>query len=287
MNYNRTSKPATTRSGLHGRDDPAPASINAGPGQGSFTNDPTPSFGFSSTEDGSTFECRFDGQRYFPCSSPYTPGTPLSDGTHTFFVKAIDAAGNESGSVSRRFTVDTTAPAVTISSGPANGSTSSDPSPSFSFDSNESGASFGCQLDSGGFDPCSSPYAASGLAGGQHSFQVRATIGPETSARLTHQDLEARPCNHLRPRLGARSPTTAPRASPSPPLTRRRFSCQIDGGVVDADCTSPFTSPVLPDGDHTFTVQQGGDTASRAVHRRHRPPRGDDVVRPGGRLGHQ
>ena len=40
------------------------------------------------------------------------PGPPLSDGTHTFFVKAIDAPGNESAVRSRSFTVDTIAPAA-------------------------------------------------------------------------------------------------------------------------------------------------------------------------------
>src|SRR5207244_11840189 len=100
---------------------------------------------------------------------------PLSDGAHTFYVKAIDAPGNESQVRSRSFTVDTIAPDVTISSGPADGSTSSDRNPSFSFVSNESGASLSCQLDSSGFAPCSPPYAASQLATGQHSFQVSAT----------------------------------------------------------------------------------------------------------------
>src|SRR5439155_12201615 len=37
----------------------------------------------------------------------------LADGPHTFRVKAIDAAGNESTVVSRSFTVDTVAPTAT------------------------------------------------------------------------------------------------------------------------------------------------------------------------------
>ena len=109
------------------------------------------------------------------------PLAPLSDGPHTFYVKAIDAPGNESPVVSRSFTVDTVAPAVAISSGPAEGSTSSDPSPSFSFASNDSGASFSCRLDGGGFHACDSPFSASGLADGPHTSRSGQRIGPKNS----------------------------------------------------------------------------------------------------------
>jgi hypothetical protein len=90
---------------------PPQASITAGPSQGSFTNDSTPSFSLASNEAGSTFECRFDASPFERCGSPY-PLPRRSDGPHTFFVKAIDAPGNESQIVSRSFTVDTVAPAA-------------------------------------------------------------------------------------------------------------------------------------------------------------------------------
>ena len=48
------------------------------------------------------------------------PRTPLAEGTYTARVRQLDAAGNAATSATRSFTVDTTAPTVTLT-GPANG----------------------------------------------------------------------------------------------------------------------------------------------------------------------
>jgi hypothetical protein len=70
---------------------PPDTTITSGP-LGS-TSDTTPTFVFSSSEPGSTFQCQLDNGPFVPCSSPFT--TPqLSPGPHTFQVRAIDASGN-------------------------------------------------------------------------------------------------------------------------------------------------------------------------------------------------
>jgi large repetitive protein len=69
---------------------PPDTSIVTQPGDPS--NEASPEFTFSSSEDGS-FECSLDGAAFAPCTSPDTVG-PLTDGTHDFQVRAIDAAGN-------------------------------------------------------------------------------------------------------------------------------------------------------------------------------------------------
>jgi hypothetical protein len=110
LNHDRTPKPAYSRfTGFTAETTPPRASITAGPSWGSFTRDPTPSFSFTSNEPGSTFVCRVDGSAFKPCRSPYTT-PPLSNGSHLFLAKAIDAPGNESQIVGRTFTVDTQAP---------------------------------------------------------------------------------------------------------------------------------------------------------------------------------
>jgi Glycosyl hydrolase catalytic core/Bacterial Ig-like domain len=108
-----TKKPSySAYSGFSSETTPPTVSIASGPGPGSFTKDATPTFTFSSNEVGVSFACRMDRASFQACASPYTPAT-LSNGSHDLYVRAIDAAGNESTTLSRSFTVDTVAPTVT------------------------------------------------------------------------------------------------------------------------------------------------------------------------------
>src|SRR5207245_2548539 len=144
------------------------ASITASPTNPS--NSASPSFSFSS-EAGASFQCALDGAAFASCSSPKSY-TGLADGSHTFQVKATDTAGNTGSAASFTWTVDTVAPAASITASPTNPSNSS--SPSFSF-SSEAGATFQCALDGAAFAACSSPKSYSGVADGSHTFQVKAT----------------------------------------------------------------------------------------------------------------
>src|SRR5207302_10206833 len=72
-------------------------------------------FSFTSSVPGSTFQCSLDGASATACTSPQTY-TGLANGAHTFSVKAIDPAGNvDPTPAAASWTVDTTAPAVTLS----------------------------------------------------------------------------------------------------------------------------------------------------------------------------
>src|SRR5215210_6316107 len=153
---------------------PPETTIDSGP-SGTFTN-PSASFTFSSNEAGSTFECKLDAGTFGSCSSPKSY-SGLSDGSHTFSVRATDGAGNlDATPATRTWTVstapppDTTPPNTTINSGPSG--TVSTNSASFTFSSSEAGSTFQCKLDSGTYALCTSPKAYTGLSRGSHTFSV-------------------------------------------------------------------------------------------------------------------
>jgi subtilisin family serine protease len=144
--------------------------ISGGPS--GVTASSSASFSFSSTEEGSSFECRLDFGGWESCSSP-TSVAGLSEGSHVYSVRASDAAGNTDASeATRSFTVDTAAPDTSITAGPSG--TISSSSASFSFSATEAGSSFECKLDAGSWIACSSPKELTGLSEGSHTFSVRA-----------------------------------------------------------------------------------------------------------------
>ena len=97
---------------VEGPDTVPPTTTISGPS--GTTNDPTPTFGFSS-EPGSTFECKLDSGSYASCNSPKT-AAHLADGSHTFYVRATDPADNLGPEASRTFTVDTAEVSISGSS---------------------------------------------------------------------------------------------------------------------------------------------------------------------------
>ncbi len=83
---------------------PPNTTITSGPA-GTISNS-SPSFGFSSSEAGSTFQCRLDSSTWSACSSPRSYSNVL-DGQHTFRVRATDAAGNtDTTPATRSFAVE-------------------------------------------------------------------------------------------------------------------------------------------------------------------------------------
>jgi large repetitive protein len=151
------------------------ASIDSGPT--GPTKDTTPTFTFSADET-AVFACRVDSSAYAPCSGPGDVHTSaaLPQGTHTFRVRARDAAGNTSfASVS--FRVDTTAPNTVIDDVTVN---SAKHQAQVFFHGTDAGSTpssitFQCRLDGApAFQPCSSPRVFKALANGAHTVSVRA-----------------------------------------------------------------------------------------------------------------
>jgi hypothetical protein len=143
-------------------------SIDSGPSNTTATN--SARFAFSS-ENGAKFQCSLDGAAYETCMSP-KEFTDLTNGSHTFQVRATDAAGNtDLTPASRTWTMDTTLPNTTIDSGPSGAVNST----SANFEFSSEGSSFVCSLDGSAYSECHSPRSYSELGNGTHTFRVKAT----------------------------------------------------------------------------------------------------------------
>src|SRR5215207_2130807 len=93
-------------------DAPPETTIVSGPS--GYVKSTSASFPFSSPEAGSTFQCSRDGSAFSACTSPKSYSN-LSQGNHTFQVRAIDKAGNiDTTPATRSWFVDTVLPKGTI-----------------------------------------------------------------------------------------------------------------------------------------------------------------------------
>jgi Bacterial Ig-like domain len=237
---------------------PPPAPNLTGPAP--ISNDSTPTFAFSDDEAGVTFNCRlvFDGAPpgAFPgCSSPVT-SDPLVDGSYTFFVKATDAASNESNTTTASFTVDTAPPPSPTVTGPA--SPSSSTTAHFEFTDGEPNVSYICSLDGPSFAACSNP-ADFEVGDGTHTLVVEAVdeagniSAPDPLSTYTWTVDTIHPLVTIDSKPPA--VTNQPTATFSFSATgANRYQCSRDGADFSL-CTSPQVYPALGDGSHTFAVR--------------------------------
>jgi hypothetical protein len=161
--------------------DATPPAVSIESGPTGTISDPRPTFTFSGSDAHGpvTFLCSIDSgvASFGVCSGPGnadTPSNALGDGGHVFRAQGTDAAGNSS-TATRSFAVQTPKPAApdtTITKGPKKKTTKR--RPKFKFTSNQPGSTFKCQLDKGGFKPCTSPFKPPKLRVGKHVLKVQA-----------------------------------------------------------------------------------------------------------------
>lgn len=139
-----------------------------------ITNSGSVSFGQTASED-SVFSYTLDG---LPVAAPDFSG--LSEGNHTFTVKATDTAGNVS-TASYAWKVDYTAPVISLNSSPH--SITNSPDANFSIGVNED-AVYLYSMDGGAWKGSSGPISLSALPEGSHTIEIKAsdTAGNESSA---------------------------------------------------------------------------------------------------------
>jgi hypothetical protein len=230
------------------------------------------------TKDGSDAAIYLDGALLHSdvgaTSSPSSgPWHVMRDGQHTDFAQgradevAIYDAALSAADVQRHYAVglaDTTPPDTTIDSGPSGTTTS--PDVRFTFSSPESGTTFECQLDAGGWSECISPVAYSGLSPAVHTFEVRAldAVGnpdPDPARRaFTVEPPAAAPVDTSAPDTtidSGPSDTTESRYATfgfSSTESDSTFECRLDGGGWGA-CSSPAEYSELLEGPHTFEAR--------------------------------
>ncbi|HEX2110140.1 MAG TPA: Ig-like domain-containing protein [Gaiellaceae bacterium] len=235
------------------------------------TNQASASFGFTSSEAGSTFQCRLDDAPFSACTSP-TAYSGLAPGSHTFEVRATDPVGHTDASpAAYSWVVDVTPPDTTITSAPA--SPSDQASASFTFTASEAGSSFQCRLDGAAFAACTSPRTYSGLGAGTHTFEVRATdaAGNTDASPAAHTwvvDLTAPQTTIVSAPVNPTNQTSASFGFTSSEASST-FQCRLDDAPFSA-CTSPTAYSGLAPGSHTFEVRAtdpaGNTDASPAAH---------------------
>jgi large repetitive protein len=219
------------------------------------TNQTSASFSFVDIEAGVTFLCQLDSNAASTCASPQTY-SGLSQGSHTFSVRAQDPAGNQSAAATFAWIVDTTAPAPTITSTPTNPTNQT--SASFSFTDTEAGVSFLCNLDGSAFTACSSPQTYSGLSEGSHTFSVKVqdSVGNQSSATSFSWIIDTTPpptptITSYPGNLVKQTTAIFKFIDAEPGVS---FLCQLDGSGF-SNCSSPENYNKLSSGGHTFSVK--------------------------------
>lgn len=239
---------------------PPPTPIVSGPsGTSGLT---TASVTYSDSESGVSFQCKLDSAAYGSCPASPVSLTGLSNGAHTYYVTATDAAGNTSTAGTASWTVDPSVFAVSITAAPGSPTTST--SATFEFDSTipaTAGTTFECRLDAGSFAPCTSPKTYANLSDNSHTFTVRGVNGVQTTPEASRTWV----VDHTppaAPTLLRTIPSANPTNSSQQTLTITGaeaggvLNCKVNESAYLTCPSSPITLSGLNDGPYTFSVTQ-------------------------------
>ena len=185
-------------------------------------------------------------------------------------VQQTDAGGNSS-ELSTPVTVGGGAcvlsPVTNLTGGPAEGSTTNDPTPTFTYNA-EAGATVECRIDGDPtWAPCPPPsFTTPALDDGIHGFHIRATSTPFNPALGTPETGVTHDISFY---VDTTGPTTTFTSGPAQGATittsstsigfdsneaGSTFECSVDGGAFTA-CTSPRALTGLSDGAHSLAVR--------------------------------
>ena len=223
--------------------------ITGGPTGVTSTRSGTVTFTVSES---ATTMCSLDGGLASTCLSSYAVSA-LADGSHTVTVLGTDAAGNLSAAATRTWTVDGTAPVVTITGGPTGVTSSSSGTVTFTVSESATAA---CSLDGGTATVCTGSYLVSALVDGSHTVSVVATDAAgnvSAAATRTWTVDSAVPDTTITAKPAALTNASTASFSFTSTKAGSTFQCSRDGGTFAA-CTSGASFAVVA-GAHTFAVR--------------------------------
>lgn len=189
------------------------------------------------------------------------------EGTRTLTVTATaqDGSGQQTV-VNRTVIVDRTAPVTTISSGPSGGGYTGHDF-TWNFSANETSV-FWCRIDAEAWVSCTSPFTATGVADGSHTFDVRAddqagNNGASASASFTVSNAPPQAgvayVNGASVVGGQSNYVNSSTASWNLTSTRgdALLECSVDASPTWQACSTAvgFTVSGLTDGQHTLDVR--------------------------------
>ena len=230
--------------------------VTSGPVASSSFTDAVVTFAVS--DPAATVACSLDGAPATTCNSPWS-ATNLAVGTHTLTINASNAGGTGTAVYSWTITAPpVSAPAVTVTNGPAAATGSTDATVDFTV--NDPTATVMCSLDGGIPAACTNTWTVSNLAAGSHTLTIDATNSAGTGTASYTWTITTPPP----PPIGA--PTVTTTSGPVPASTsssavinftvsdpNATVMCSLDG-AASAGCSSPWSASNLTIGTHILTI---------------------------------
>jgi hypothetical protein len=225
-------------------------------------NDTAPTFAFASSDAGSSFECMLDDGPWAPCSSPQTYAGSAAT-PHTFAVRATDSVGNTDPSpASYDWTIETSPPVAPVVTSPADEALLRTATPTFAGTA-EPGSVVTIFVDDAAVGTATaaesgawSMTVSAAILDGSHTLSAAQASVPSNpsprSAETTFQVDTVAPVGSVIQQTTVLDPGESPTfifESPSDTT----LICKVDDGAF-ASCSSPFTAPTLPAGNHTLVV---------------------------------
>lgn len=213
--------------------------------------------------------CRLDGGQFGECGAVPTP-TP--DGDHTLTVRAVDRAGNV-GEESNTFVVDTAAPQLDITGGPAQNEIIATSTATFAFSATDlhGPIDYSCRLDRGSFTGCSDAlsHELTNLPDGPHTFVVRAQDAVGNAAAIEREFIvnAVRPTVEIVDGLSDGSVTASDAVAFRFAAAGGEIACSLDSDSAFRACSSRDSDALsgLADGQHTFRVRVRDEANDQVV----------------------